>query len=75
MSTDTIERRAIPWQEQPIMFKLRYKLLQLGPDSDPVPRFYEPDVEALLYDPPPRAQVLAPGPLRRRNRILRLQQH
>lgn len=72
VSTDTIERRAIPWQEQPVIFKVRYKLLQLGPDSDPVPRFFEADVEALLYDPPKRDSVPASGPLRGRNRVVRL---
>ena len=72
VSTDTIERRAIPRQDRPVMFKLRYKLLQLGPQSDGSGAAFlsSPTSEASLYDPPPRAQVVASGPLRRRNRIL-----
>jgi hypothetical protein len=54
LSTDTIERRAIPWQKEAVEYKIRYKLLQLDRDGETVRRYYEPDCEALLQTPPPR---------------------
>ncbi len=51
VSTDTIGRRAIAWQESPERYKVRYKYLVLDQDAEPVRRYYEPDVEAMLCDP------------------------
>jgi sulfite reductase beta subunit-like hemoprotein len=51
VSTDTIERRAIEWQESPERYKVRYKYLVLDEGAEPVRRYYEPDVEAMLCEP------------------------
>ncbi len=51
VSTDIIERRAIPWQDASEPYKVRYKYLVLGEGAEPVRRYYEPDVEALLCEP------------------------
>jgi len=51
VSTDTIERRAIPWQDAGAPYKVRYKLLVLDEGAEPIRRYYEPDVEALLCEP------------------------
>lgn len=51
VSTDTIERRAIPWQDAGEPNKVRYKYLVLDEGAEPVRRYYEPDVEALLCEP------------------------
>lgn len=60
-STDTIERRAIPWQENAVRYKIRFKLLVLDEGGEPTRRYFEPDLEALLIAP----NVL-PMPSRRR---------
>ena len=51
VSTDTIERRAILWQDAGERYKVRYKYLVLDEGGEPVRRYYEPDVEALLCEP------------------------
>ena len=51
VSTDTIERRAIPWQDAGEPYKVRYKYLVLSEGAEPVRRYYEPDVEGLLCEP------------------------
>jgi hypothetical protein len=51
VSTDTIVRRAIPWQDAREPHKVRYRYLLLGEGAEPIRRYYEPDVEALLCDP------------------------
>jgi hypothetical protein len=51
VSDDTIDRRAIPWQEEHTPFKLRYKILILGSEKPEGRRYFEPDVEALLFNP------------------------
>ena len=50
VSVDTVERRAIPWQDQRVPDKVRFKLLRLGEDTRQERRYFEPDVEALLVD-------------------------
>jgi hypothetical protein len=45
---DTIERRAIPWQDDPVPGKLRYKHLKLGEETRQERRYCEEDLEALL---------------------------
>src|SRR5712691_11157499 len=37
VSTDTIERRAIPWQDAGAPYKVRYKLLVLDESAEPIP--------------------------------------
>src|ERR1043166_3912049 len=51
VSTDTIERRAIPWQDAGEPYKVRYKYLVLGEGAEPVRRYYEPEVEAFRGEP------------------------
>ena len=48
VSVDTIERRGIPWQKDPVPNRIRYKLLKLGDDTRQRRRFFEPDIEAML---------------------------
>jgi len=48
VSVDTIERRAIPWQDDPVLGKLRYKHLKLGEETRQERRYCEEDLEALL---------------------------
>ena len=48
VSVDTIERRAIPWQDDPVPGKLRYKCLKLGEETRQDRRYCEEDLEALL---------------------------
>jgi hypothetical protein len=48
VSVDTIERRAIPWQDVPVPGKLRYKYLKLGEETRQERRYCEEDLEALL---------------------------
>ena len=48
VSVDSIQRRAIRWQDEPVPGRLRYKLLKLGEDTRRERRFFESDVEALL---------------------------
>jgi hypothetical protein len=50
-STDTIERRAIPWQENAVRYKIRFKFLVLDEGGEPTRRYFEPDLEALLIAP------------------------
>ena len=48
VSVDTIERRAIPWQDYPVPGRLRYKYLKLGEETRQERRYCEEDLEALL---------------------------
>lgn len=73
VSTDTIGRRAIPWQDAGEPYKVRYKYLVLDEGAEPVRRYYEPDVEALLCEPkrlPVTSRIrLAPKPSQRAGEI------
>ena len=51
VSTDTIERRGIEWQDAAERYKVRYKYLVLDEGAEPVRRYYEPDMETLLCEP------------------------
>lgn len=55
LSVDTIERRGIPWQEDPVQFKIRVKYLCLGEGTRELPRYFRADVDALLATPKPGA--------------------
>jgi hypothetical protein len=48
VSVDTVERRAIPWQEEPVTGRLRYKYLKLGDQTRQDRRYCEEDLDALL---------------------------
>jgi hypothetical protein len=50
-STDTIERRAIPWQDTPVAYSIRYKYLVLDEGGERTRRYFEPDLEALIHAP------------------------
>ena len=62
VSRDAIERRAMPWQEDPIPFRVRFKLLQLDGATKPMRRYFKADVEALLRNPPRRDKGLCFSP-------------
>ena len=53
-SRDTIEKRATPWEEEHVPFKIRYVEAVLDKDAKPVRRYYKPDVLAFLRRPPGR---------------------
>lgn len=44
VSSDTILRRGIPWQEEPVPGRIRYKNLRLGPGSSAGRRYFDADV-------------------------------
>jgi hypothetical protein len=59
---DTINRRGIPWPpegkyghhpDERIPYKLRFKYLVMDEGGEPEKRYFEPDLEAMLQDPPP----------------------
>jgi hypothetical protein len=52
-SPDTVCRRAIPWQEEGIRGRIRYKLLQLDQDKNKrrERRYFVEDLDALLVSP------------------------
>lgn len=63
VSRDTIERRAIPWQEAPVPHRFRYKLLHLAEGTDPERRYYFPDAASFLHSPPSQRRQVAMVPL------------
>ena len=48
VSNDTILRRAVPWQDEPVEGRIRFKHLKLGADTRQERRYYVPDLDALL---------------------------
>jgi|GEM_PF-1133227 len=60
VSTDTIERRAIPWQPESQPYKVRYKNLVLDKGGNPTRRYYEPDLEKWMYEPRTTQSQLTP---------------
>ena len=48
VSTDTISRRAVPWQDEPITGRVRWKYLKLGEGTRQERRYCVEDLEALL---------------------------
>ena len=59
VSTDTIERRSIEWQEAPEPYRVRFKYLVLAPNVKPVPRYFRADVERFLVHPKKISKVSA----------------
>ena len=53
-SEDTVERRGIPWQREPVKFRLRYKYFILDEGADAIRGYLERDLEALLVEPDER---------------------
>jgi hypothetical protein len=45
---DTIDRRALEWQNERVPGRIRFKRLKLDEDTRQERRYFEPDVEALL---------------------------
>ena len=60
LSSNAVEERAIPWQDEPMPHRLRYKLLVLEADAKPRRRCFRQDVEALLRNPPRRRGSVGP---------------
>ena len=64
VSGDTIERRAVPWCENFIPGKIRWRADDLDRNHR---RYFEPDLEAMLVNPKrlqlPAAWTLIPAPL------------
>jgi hypothetical protein len=52
ISDDTVLRRAVPWQDDPIPFKFRYKEMTLDAGGKPEKRYWLPDVVGFLRHPP-----------------------
>jgi hypothetical protein len=52
VSASTIERRSIPWQPDPQPGKIRTRWLILKEGGKELPRYYGPDVVALLSERP-----------------------
>ena len=50
-SRDTIEKRATPWEDEHVPFKIRYVQAVLDKGAKPVRRYYKPDVLAFLRRP------------------------
>lgn len=48
VSTDTVLRRAIPWQDLPVRGKIRFKHLKLGDGTRQERRYYAQDATDLL---------------------------
>lgn len=48
VSVDTVERRAVPWQQQRVLNRIRIKELKLAEGTRRERRYFEPDLEALL---------------------------
>jgi hypothetical protein len=56
VSTDTVSRRGIEWQDSPVPFRMRFKLIVLDESAEGERRYFEPDVEAMLVNPAPRSK-------------------
>ena len=48
VSCDTILRRAIPWSDESVPGRIRFKMLKLGTDTRQARRYYVPDLDAML---------------------------
>ena len=57
VSEQDVLRRAVPWQAVPEAHRVRFRLLALDPDAKRAPRFFAPDLEALLSSPEGHDQV------------------
>jgi hypothetical protein len=65
-SRDWLERRATPWSEIPVPYRVRYKWVRSAPNAKPVRRYWKAYIDALFVVP--REQNLREfGPRFRRN--------
>src|SRR3974390_903443 len=53
ISDDTVLRRAVPWQDDPVPHKFRFKELLLDGGGEPQKRYWFPDAVSFLRNPPP----------------------
>lgn len=51
-SRDAVEKRAIPWRDEYVEKKVRYKLLQMDADGETERRYFKPDLDKWLLIPP-----------------------
>lgn len=51
-SRDAVEKRAVPWVEEYIPKKIRYKFQQMDEGGEIERRYYKPDLEGWLSIPP-----------------------
>jgi hypothetical protein len=67
-STDTIERAAVPWDDDLgyVPYKIRYREAVLRKGARPRRRYYVPDGMALLRNPPKRSRAIQFQPAFRR---------
>lgn len=54
----TIIRRGVPWQEDPVPFRIRWKYLFLDEGVRPYRRYFAPDVEAFASNSPEKRPTL-----------------
>ncbi len=47
----------MPWGNERLPGRIRYKLLQLDPEGEQLPRYYWPDVQAFMMAPPMRKSL------------------
>lgn len=50
-SRDYVEQRALPWRDDYVPFKVRFKMLVGDPVGQPTRKYYRPDLDALLVVP------------------------
>jgi hypothetical protein len=57
-SRDCVEARAVPWQDDHIPFKVRFKHVIGDEGAEPIRRYYRPDLDALLVNPGTHQEAL-----------------
>lgn len=57
MHRNTVTRRAIPWGAEHRRGRIRFKNLRLDKEAGPTPRYFWPDIKALLANPGPLGLV------------------
>jgi hypothetical protein len=53
ISDDTVTRRAVAWQDDPVPHKFRFTEMVLNEGKEPEKRYWFPDAKAFLRNPPP----------------------
>ena len=48
---DTMRRRGMPWADNRLKGRIRFKLLKLEKNAEPIPRYYLPDVRIFAVEP------------------------
>ncbi len=57
ISDETVRRCRIPWQDDPVPHRFRYKDMKLREDAEPEKRYWLEDAEAFLSQPAPTPQT------------------